>query len=350
MYFAGIRQVAVSIVVLAAGLIASMALIEWVQRTVSRYHPLAFEEAARNALAEGDQALAVNICTGNLHYAKNRFPSYGLCRLLRARGYFGLGERDKACEDLVAAERYWRTWHRRADASERAELKELATEMAMAALGSGEADTALQLVSLAGTGSGAPLACLTELRDKLSPQMRARIWPDEELLLVENFARTGEPLLETWAERTGRMVDSECVDAPPQAPGDSGRGMRLTASPATKNGMSWYSVPFFMPVPETPCRFRAVLDVNAGRPPRLQLGHSYPATGQGGTTFGEPPVQLANGQYTVEVLLPGHDPAEAPDYVVRIGFALPSEACEFVIRRIELLSGEGAIAGSDGQK
>ena len=90
MYFAGIRQVAVSIVVLAAGLIASMALIEWVQRTVSRYHPLAFEEAARNALAEGDQALAVNICTGNLHYAKNRFPSYGLCRLLRARGYFGL--------------------------------------------------------------------------------------------------------------------------------------------------------------------------------------------------------------------------------------------------------------------
>jgi len=52
----------------------------------------------------------------------------------------------------------------------------------------------------------------------------------------------------------------------------------------------------------------------------------------------------------VEVLLPGHDPAEAPDYVVRIGFALPSEACEFVIRRIELLSGQGAIAGSDGQK
>ncbi|MBP7431244.1 MAG: hypothetical protein KBC05_17560, partial [Candidatus Hydrogenedentes bacterium] len=77
---------------------------------------------------------------------------------------------------------------------------------------------------------------------------------------------------------------------------------------------------------------------------------SYPATGQGGTTFGEPPVQLANGQYTAEVLLPGHDPAEAPDYVVRIGFALPSEACEFVIRRIELLSGQGAIAGSDGQK
>jgi len=336
--------------VLAAGLIASMALIEWVQRTVSRYHPLAFEEAARDALDKGDPALAVNICTGNLHYAKNRFPSYGLCRLLRARGYFGLGDRDKAFSDLVAAERYWRTWYRRADESERAELKELATEMAMAALGSGEADTALQLVSLAGTGSGAPLACLTELRDRLSPQMRANIWPDEERLLVENFAPVGEPLLETWAERTGRTVNSECIDAAPEAPGDSGRGLRITAGPAPENGMSWYSIPFYMPVPEAPCRVRAVLDVTTGPAPRLLLGHAYPATGQGGTTFGEPPVLLANGRYAAEVLLPGHDPGDAPDYVVRVGFALPAEACECVIRRIELLPDDQTGAGTDGQE
>jgi len=349
LFIAGFRHAALAAVMLTAGLLASMALIEWVQRTVAPYHPLAFEEAAREALAQGEYSRVVTICTGNLHYAKNRFPSYGLCRLLRARGYFGLGERDKAFEDLIAAERYWRKWYGRASETERAELKEFATEMAMAALGFGETGMARQLFSLAGTGSGEPLDCLAELHDKLTPQMRANIWPHQERLIVENFMKAGEPVLETWAERTSRTVETAFLDAPSGNSGDPGRLLRITASLAPENGMSWYSIPFFMPIPDSPCRFRAVIDLNAGPPPSLLLGFAHPATGQGGTVFGETPEKLADGSYAAEVLLPGRNSGKTPDYVVRVGFALPMEACECIIKRIELFPDGGAETGTDGQ-
>ncbi|MGI6460651.1 MAG: hypothetical protein ACOX5J_11255 [Candidatus Hydrogenedentales bacterium] len=350
LFIARFRHAVVAALLLTGGLLASMALIEWVQRTVAPYHPRAFEEAAREALTQGKYRRVVTICTGNLHYAKNRFPSYGLCRLLRARGYFGLGERGRAFEDLVIAERYWRKWHGRASETERAEVKDLATEMAMAALGFGETSAARQLFSLAGTGSGAPLAFLAELHDKLTPQMRAKIWPQQEMLIVENFMQTGEPILETWAERTSRTVETAFLDASPDEPGAPGRFLRITASLAPESGMSWYCVPFFMPIPETPCRFRAILKANAGPPPRFLLGLAHPATGQGGTIFGETPEKLAEGSYAADVMLPGQDSSKTPDYVVRVGFALPTEACEYVIKRIELFPDSDAGTGTDGQE
>ena len=128
LFLPDLRQTAILALALAGAIIASMVLIEWVQRTVARYHPLAFEEAARQAIDNGEHGLAVNICTGNLLYAKNRFPSYGLARLLRAKAHFGLGDLEKAEADLAAAEGYWRKFFRHADAAGRTELKDLAME------------------------------------------------------------------------------------------------------------------------------------------------------------------------------------------------------------------------------
>lgn len=349
LFLPDLRQTAILALALAGAIIASMVLIEWVQRTVARYHPLAFEEAARQAIDNGEHGLAVNICTGNLLYAQNRFPSYGLARLLRAKAHFGLGDLGKAEADLAAAEGYWRKFFRHADAAGRTELKDLAMEMGMASLGSGDAPRALQLFSLAATGSGEPVAYAAELRESLSVQMRAHFWPDEDYLLVEDFHRPDAALFETWTDATGRSIEISRIAVSPAKPGDSTQAMRMAAGPASRNGMSWYGVPFYMQLPEKPCRFRARLLCKKGPLPKLILGHYYPDTGSSDVTIGSTPVQLTGDSYVAEAVLPAQRPGQSPGCLVRIGLILPMEEAEYIVTRIELLPGNGKDFENHGQ-
>ncbi|HOD51626.1 MAG TPA: hypothetical protein PKJ78_16425 [Candidatus Hydrogenedentes bacterium] len=334
--------------VLAGLILAAMVSIQWVQYTVHRYHPFVFEDDARKALEDGDFGLAVDICTGNLLYAGNQFRSHGLVHLLRAKAYFSEGSFSKALDDLAEADTYWRNSFRNAREADRQEIKDFATEMGRTCLATGDAAQALSLFSLAGSGSGEALAYLEGLRASLSAAEAASLWPGGEYLIVRDFAHPRYALFQTWTERTGRTVDMGPTSIVLSPPLPVMQAARIAANRAPKEGMSWYSTPFYMRIPERPCRFRATILVKSGPPPRLLLGHFYPETGLGGTTTGEAPFLLSDEDYAVEAVLPGRGAGEPAGYIVRVGFALPRDECEYVIKRIDLLPGDGKESRTDG--
>ena len=348
LFIPDVKRGAVLALLLLAGLLAGMLLVMWVQQIVHPYHPLVFEEAAREALENGDYQRVVTLCTGNLNYTGQHFPTHGAAYLLRAKAHWGLDRAHRAAEDIAGAESRWRAAFRSAETSDRRELKEFATHVGMHFLADGNTEQALRLFSLAGTGSAEPLAYIDELRGALSDEMAAAIWPGEPYLIVEDFERSASVLFAEWYRVSEREVNVARITKQCEKSNKPVHAVRVEAGPAREAGRTWYFIPFFMRIPEHPCRIRATVVPEQGLPPQLVLHELYPETNIRRNTMGEAPFSPEDGRYFAEVELPGRSKDGPAGYIARIALALPPEACEFLVERIELLPGDGNEGNGDG--
>jgi hypothetical protein len=341
-----LKRGAVLALVLFAGLVAAMAATLWIQRTVHLYHPLVFEDAARKALEAEDYQKTVNICTGNLNYTGRRLSTHGMAHLLRAKAYFGLNEVNNAAEDIAEAEAFWRVSFRDADALARQELKQFATEVGLRFLKTGDTEKALQLFSLAGTGSGKPIQYMHELKEQLGNHSE-QIWPSGPFLIVEDFERPDCTLFSQWHEKTGRKVEISRVVLDQDVPTHA---VQIKATVARKKGLSWYYIPFFMEIPKEACRVRTTMLVKKGAAPEMRLYLFYPETDAREYKIEKTASPVEGDRYAVEVALPGRTSDESVGQIIRIMLVLPPEECEYLVEHIILLPGDGKESGEHGQE
>lgn len=344
------KRGAVLALVLLAGVVAGIAASRWLQKTVHRYHPLVFEDAARAALDAGEYQKAVNICTGNLNYTDAVFPSRRVAHLLRSKAYFALGYRRETIEDIAKAEAYWRAAYRNTDIGVRQELKDFASTVGHAFLKEENTYVALQLFSLAGMGSGEPVEYIKKLTDCLSPYQEAALWSGEPYLIVEDFERADDVLFTEWMERTGRKANVIRTTITSPVPSESSHGARISASPSLEEGRSWYTIPFFMRMTNESCRIRAAIICEKGPPPRLIVGRFFPESNGDDFITGEKVDRVLGDRHEVEINIPPRQSDKSPCYIVRVGLILPPEACEYLVERIILLPGDGNESGQDGQE
>ena len=349
-FVADLKRGAVLTLVLLAGVVVGIAASRWIQKTVHRYHPLVFEEAAREALESGNYQKAVDICTGNLNYTDAVFPSHRLAHLLRSKAYFSLGKRRETIEDIAKAEAYWRAAYHNTDMGVRQELKEFASTVGQAFLKEENTCAALQLFSLAGMGAGEPVDYIKNLTDCLSPQQTAALWSGEPYLIVEDFERADDVSFTEWMEKTGRDTKVIRATITSPVPSESSHGARISASPSLEEGRSWYTIPFFMRMTNESCRIRATIICEKGPPPRLIVGRFFPESGGDYFLIGKKVDQVLGDRHEVEINVPPRQSDKSPCYIVRVGLILPPEECEYLVEEIILLPGDGKESGQDGQE
>mgnify|MGYP000999986645 CR=1 FL=1 len=147
-------------VTLAVALIPAFLFIRAVALEVSQYHPSVFESYARQAMAQGRYARAVEFCTGALKASINKDEHHGLVYSLRAKAQLKLGHFKDALDDLDKAAAFWTTRYYFAKDDLREELSETGVELGMALLKQDDYPLALRAFSAAAMGSGQPASVL----------------------------------------------------------------------------------------------------------------------------------------------------------------------------------------------
>ncbi|MFO7975914.1 MAG: hypothetical protein R6V12_14910 [Candidatus Hydrogenedentota bacterium] len=350
LFIPDLKRGAALALVLLLGLLAAAGVSRWVQETVHRYHPLVFEDAARAALEAEDFERAVTICTGNLRYTNNILASRRVAHLLRAKAYFHVGKSLEAIADIEEAEAYWRAARYNTDIAARQELKQFASTAGYAFLKEEDTHTALRLFSLAGMGSGEPLEYIKKLTDSLNAHQTAALWSGEPYLIVEDFEQADDVLFTHWFERTGRTTNVTRVTLTSSPSSESSHAAKISASPAEKEGRSWYTIPFFMHMTDQPCRIRAFIICEKGSPPGLIVGQFFPETNGDDFITGNKFDQVVGNHYETEISIPARPSGKSPCYIVRLGLILPPEECEYLVERIVLVPGDGKESGNNGQR
>ncbi len=233
-----------------AAIVPGMWFVVRAEREVSQYSTLTFESSAREALAAGDAARVVRVCTGALRSGIDRTDYWGKAQLLRAQGYAAQGKTEQAIADLETCAREWaRSYYVPSDA-DRKEIRTAGTDLGIKLLEAGNVEAARRAISAAGTGSGKPVEYLYEEAVALSETQRKALWPEGPCIALEDFRGSRPPAFEAYLNEQGRKIADARVD--PAGGMQQGPCAAFSLSEAAKDGASWFGVPVYVPIAKQP--------------------------------------------------------------------------------------------------
>lgn len=233
---------------------------------VTQYQVSVYEDYVRDAMAKGDFARAVEICTGAIRASVNTSAHWGRAWALRAEAHRQAGELPEALADLHSSHTFFQQRYYQAKDADRAQLAGVGTEVGKALLSRNDPASALTAFSVAAAESGRPVEYLQKLQDSLSEPARTMLWPDGAVRVVlRDFTEaSGDSGMTAVVEQQGRQVQASGIDSAQQPP-----AAVIGLSPGTKEGRSAYAAAVWMPIMEGPYAIRLVAKANGPMPQAL---------------------------------------------------------------------------------
>ncbi len=273
-------------VLLTIGIAVAMAFIVLTEKTVSRYHASVFEKHARAAINSGNFREALGICTGALRTGMKRSDHWGKVFLLRAKAYFGLGDYSSALSELEESAAFWSKAYYYATEKDRTEVADLGTDLGIQFLDAGKVQEALDAFSAAGLGSGKPVEYLYSLEERLDITEKAKLWPEEPYLVVEDFESVDTNTFEQMSDTQGRVLKDNRLDSTVSLLGSSSNLIEVTESKS--DGRSRISLPVYIPLPERPFAFRVLVKEERPSEFKVVIGYWFELAHMSATTFDAP--------------------------------------------------------------
>jgi len=281
--------------------IAVMVFMISVEREVSQYSRLTFEQSARAALKAGEYSRAARICNGALRTGLGRSDYLGLALLLRAEALTGEEQSIPALDSLLSASRMWSKYYYYASAEQRQEAMEFGVGLGLRFLQVGDVNRARQAVSAAGICSGKPAGFLYEEGSRLERVVTRVLWPEGPCIALVEFKDLEGPRyapwtrniaedlrgpsFTPWAEEQGRTLLITGIDATGGRNG--GPCSTFEVSDSTKSGRSYYGIPVYIPLSERPFGIRVRFREKAPCAARVAIDYWFELARKAAVTYSE---------------------------------------------------------------
>lgn len=341
--------------VLTIALIPAFLFIRAAAQEITQYHVNVFEKYARAAIAKGNYARAIELCTGTLKSSANRSDHWGKAYSLRAQAYAGEGNYRDALSELEAAAAFWVSRYYYASDDDRAELAHLGTDLGQKLLASENYEDALRAFSAAGLGSGQPVDYLYDLTKSIEPGQASKLWQNGPCLVVRYFKEGGGNLFRGLVEEQGRSVARSDID--PKGSLATGPSAYLELNPGNKEGRSLYGIDAYLPLSEKPFALRVFLKESPSNETKVALSYWFEAARKSAMTVDTATVSLPDGWRQFDITRNFYaerlTEANRDGYVITDGVinkisldVPPGPACRFWVDRIELYLPGAAAPGT----